>query len=162
RSSMMPGRNTPKVPLYVLPIVVVGWLAACEDSPASTAGPMDAGNEGGALIESPAPDAAAPPIRCSDAELAATDLTDAGADAGTLEIKFNTAADPIQYTNHCATVRVGSSVSFSGSFAQHPLEPAGGDTPNAIPRTSSNPPNGTLEVVMSSPGIFGYECGFHP
>jgi plastocyanin len=64
--------------------------------------------------------------------------------------------------NRCATVKVGASVTFTGSFRQHPLEPAGGDTPNPIPSTETDPPTGRLVVVMTSPGTFGFQCTFHP
>lgn len=103
-------------------------------------------------------DAGPPPIRCTDAELAALDLTD----GGTLEVTFELGANPKQYTNRCATVKAGASVTFRGSFLQHPLEPAGGDTPNPIPYIAQNQPDNRLVVALPSPGTFGYQCEFHP
>src|SRR4029079_7286453 len=82
-----------------------------------------AGHDSGPVV-----DAGPPPIRCTDEELAANDYTD----GGTLEIKFLKTANPKQYENRCATVKVGASVTFTGSFLQHPLEAAGGDSPNPI------------------------------
>lgn len=99
-----------------------------------------------------------PPIRCTPEELAALDLSG----GGELEITFEDGANPRQYTNRCATVKVGATVVFKGSFFQHPLQAAGGDTPSPIPYTASDPPGQTLSVTMSAPGIFGYECEFHP
>jgi plastocyanin len=59
-------------------------------------------------------------------------------------------------------VKVGATVTFSGSFVQHPLQAAGGDSPNPIPYTAANPPGGKLVVAMPTAGTFGFECEFHP
>ncbi len=151
-------------------LVLVGLASACsdDDDTKSTAdsGAPDASADG----NSPADgghgghdsggerDAEPPPIRCTDAELAANDLTD----GGVLEIKFLKAANPKQYENNCATVKVGASVRFSGSFKQHPLQAAGGDSPNPIPYVADDQPDDELVVVMPNAGTFGYECEFHP
>jgi plastocyanin len=128
-------------------------VAGCSGGSASDAGIDDARSEA-----SPA-DAKAPiAIRCSEQELAANDKSD----GGVLEITFNQGANPAQYQNRCATVKVGASVSFSGSFAQHPLEPAGGDVDSPIPHTTNNPENGRLVITMARPGTFGFQCEFHP
>ncbi|MBX3208149.1 MAG: hypothetical protein KF764_24090 [Labilithrix sp.] len=103
-------------------------------------------------------DAGPPPIRCTDEELAANDKTDGGA----LVITFLNAANPRQYENRCATVKVGASVTFSGGFAQHPLQAAGGDSPNPIPYVAEDQPGDELVVTMPNAGTFGYECEFHP
>lgn len=121
-------------------------------------GGEDAGEDAHHHAPKPGEDAAAPSIRCTDEELAATDMTD----GGELEITFAKTANPLQYTNNCATVKVGATVVFSGSFFQHPLQAAGGDTPSPIPYTNTDPPDQKLSVTMSSPGTFGYECEFHP
>ncbi|MDF2697062.1 MAG: hypothetical protein K0S65_5445 [Labilithrix sp.] len=106
----------------------------------------------------PVVDAGPPPIRCTDEELAANDFTD----GGTLEIKFLKVANPKQYENRCATVKVGASVTFTGSFLQHPLEAAGGDTPNPIPYVTEDQPDDKLVVTMPNAGTFGFQCEFHP
>ena len=61
-----------------------------------------------------------------------------------------------------ATVKVGASVRFTGSFTQHPLQAAGGDSPNPIPYVADDQPDDELVVVMPNAGTFGYECEFHP
>ena len=157
------------LPPCALVLVLAALASACSDddgvassadsgtdAAADGSGPADGGPEGhdsGGRI-----DAEPPPIRCTDEELAANDKTDGGA----LEIEFLLAANPKQYENNCATVKVGASVTFSGSFKQHPLQAAGGDSPNPIPYTTEDQPGNELVVVMPTAGTFGYECEFHP
>ena len=160
-----------------LALVVPGALAlvgrvsaACsgDDDAASSAdaGAAEASADGSKLVDAGHAgldaggnvDAGPPPIRSSDEELAANDKTDGGA----LEITFLAAANPKQYENTCATVKVGASVTFSGGFRQHPLQAAGGDSPNPIPYVADDQPDDKLVVVMPNAGTFGYECEFHP
>src|SRR5512138_3120254 len=99
-------------------------LVGCDGDDPARPGVPDAGADVGA------PEASAPiPLRCTESELAAGDFTAAGG----VTIAFERGANPRQYTNNCATVRVGAEVRFEGSFFQHPLEPAGGDVPTPIP-----------------------------
>ncbi|MBX3262385.1 MAG: hypothetical protein KF782_22080 [Labilithrix sp.] len=128
-----------------------GADAAADAGAAKDAG--HGGHDGGGGV-----DAGPPPIRCTDDELAANDFTDGGA----LVITFLNAANPRQYENHCATVKVGASVTFSGGFRQHPLQAAGGDSPNPIPYVAEDQPDDRLVVTMPNAGTFGYECEFHP
>jgi len=53
-------------------------------------------------------------------------------------------------------------VTFTGAFDKHPLEPAGGDSPNPIPLTEATPAGGKLVVSFTKAGVFGYRCEFHP
>jgi plastocyanin len=46
-----------------------------------------------------------------------------------------------------------------GAFSQHPLEPAGGDTPNPIVFTSTG---SMVTFAFPSAGTYGFECNFHP
>jgi plastocyanin len=148
-------------------VFVVVVTACSEDHVSASSAEHDAGavSDGGSTTEgghqghdSAVVDAGQPPIRCTEAELAANDATD----GGTLEITFERGANPKQYENRCATVKVGASVTFSGSFVQHPLEPAGGDSPNPIPYTAEDQPDDRLTVTMPMAGTFGYQCEFHP
>jgi plastocyanin len=157
---------------FALPcaLVLVGLASACSDDDpvqSSTGQGADAaiesgsskdGGHGGHDSGGGGGDAGPPAIRCTDEELAANDKTDGGA----LEITFLKTANPKQYENRCATVKVGASVTFSGSFLQHPLEAAGGDSPNPIPYTTEDQPNDKLVVQMPTVGTFGYQCEFHP
>ncbi|MBX3228068.1 MAG: hypothetical protein KIT84_27415 [Labilithrix sp.] len=141
--------------LAVASAVVVAAACAGDDDTTPAVPVADAGID--AAIEEEA-DAEAPVVQCTDVELAAGDFTDGGA----IEIAFNTGANPRQYSNHCITVKAGTTVSFTGSFRQHPLEPAGGDVPNPVPTVSSDQPDDRLDVTFPSPGTFGYRCTFHP
>lgn len=144
-------------------LALVAFSLACSDTtPERTAtrstdggSTKDAGQDGEKVVTV---DASPPPIRCTDAELSANDKTDGGA----LEITFLAGANPKQYENRCATVKVGATVTFSGSFTQHPLQAAGGDSPSPIPYTAEDQPDGRLVVTMSRAGTFGFECEFHP
>jgi plastocyanin len=144
---------------FVLPVTLALGASCSEDPKTPPAGAVDAGHSGHDVSSSPidaAPAEAA--IRCSAAELAANDKTD----GGLVEIVFAQGANPVQYTNRCATVKVGATIRFTGSFRQHPLEPAGGDRPNPIPRTETEAPGGSLAVTMPGAGTFGFQCQFHP
>lgn len=116
-------------------------------------GGVDAASE--AAADAPV-DAAKDPVRCMQAELDTGNMTTAAA----VTIAFPTAAGPAQYTNNCIKVKVGTKVTFAGSFALHPLEPNGGDVPTPIPAQQTS--GTTLDITMSSAGTFGYECNFHP
>jgi plastocyanin len=157
------------VGLLPVALVLVGLATACGDDDAGTvpgpdggsdaardAGGSDSGHAG--HDSGPVPDAGPPPIRCTDEELAANDLTD----GGLLEVRFLKAANPRQYENRCATVKVGATVTFTGSFLQHPLEAAGGDSPNPIPYVAKDQPDDKIVVTMPNAGTFGYQCVFHP
>ncbi len=136
--------------------VAGGAADAGGDATADADAARDAGHAG---HDSGRPlDAGPPPIRCTDEELAANDLTDGGA----LVVTFLKAANPKQYENHCATVKAGASVTFSGSFRQHPLQAAGGDSPSPIPYVADDQPGDQVVVTMPDAGTFGYECEYHP
>jgi len=145
-------------------------LYACSSDATTTPTPpttADSGQEASSGTSSGGPgtssgqtpvDSGPPPMRCTADELAANDKTD----GGTFEITFETGANPRQYSNRCVTVKVGTAITFTGSFVQHPLEPAGGDSPNPIPLTDKEPAGGKLTLTMSAAGTFGYRCTFHP
>jgi plastocyanin len=146
----------------VLPLLIV---PACSDDAKQSVGLVDAGpaSKGDAAPSSSGSSSGSsgaplPPLRCTDAELAANDKTDGGA----LTLVFTTGAEPVQYSNRCSTVKVGATVVFSGSFKNHPLEPAGGDRPSPIPHVTADAPGMRLEVPMTTAGTFGFECEFHP
>ena len=147
--------------------------SACSSSTASTpATPAaEAGADAAASDATPAtPDAGAPDtstaiaVRCTQAEFDQKAGTGGGdfTGFGGADISFPTTGAPAQYTNHCVKVKVGSNVTWAGSFSSHPLQPAGGDTPTPIPSQSTDPAAGAVSVVMSTAGTYGFECGFHP
>jgi plastocyanin len=177
--------------LATLAVGPVALYACAEESgtvpgpkplPTSDASPaVDSGADatpGDANGTKDAADAKTPPaIRCSEAELdAPCDL--AGGTGGNcvaeteIPIDFNVGAAPAQYTNHCVKVKTGTVIVFRGSFFQHPLEPAGGDTPTPIPRlvpaTAGDEPAAgdagkpETRVTTSAAGTFGFQCVYHP
>lgn len=171
--------------LALLVVVVssplVLFAGACGDDPASVA-PEDAAADAADDVDHSAhldagPADPEPELRCSEDELSrpCDDADGLGGDCrdrAVVEIEFNMTAAPDQYTNHCLTVSPGAMVVFSGSFFQHPLEPAGGDTPSPIPafwpkKVDEDAPAGTsgrpeVRVQLADPGTYGYQCTYHP
>jgi plastocyanin len=102
--------------------------------------------------------------KCSQASFDAP----AGANGGdftaqaNVDVTFPTGVSPAQYTNRCAKVKAGSTVTFKGSFLNHPLQPSGGDAPTPIVLTNMDPDGGSLVVTMPTKGTYGYDCTFHP
>ena len=106
------------------------------------------------------------PVRCTPAEFNAS-ASDAGGDqtggSGGVVVSFPRGEGPMQYTNNCVKVKVGTVVTFTGSFTFHPLQPNGGDTPTPIPAlTAIDLDGGALGITMSNAGTFGYQCQVHP
>ncbi len=65
------------------------------------------------------------------------------------------------YTPACLKVKVGTSVTFSGLFSTHPLEPSamrGTLTGNPIKKTRED---GDRTFTFSTPGFFAYWCTYH-
>jgi plastocyanin len=106
---------------------------------------------------------------CHPVDVASTTGADAGADAvqGCADTMYidrsapgaerNITWDPgiASAPERCMQVRVGQQVRWNGSFAAHPLDAEDGDTPNPIATHVEG------LVVFSTPGTFGYHCGFH-
>lgn len=156
--------------LLLLPVCAALVVVACGDdddtSDDGTSNPTnDAGQDGSHAGHDAAKEDsgggaedASIPLKCTDSELAANTV----ADGGEVVIQFATNESTAQYTNHCLTVKVGSSVKFVGSFLNHALEPAGGDEPTPIKPTSTNQPDNTLTIAFPNAGTFGYRCEYHP
>ena len=87
-----------------------------------------------------------------------TAYTDLTAQTATT-ITFPMGASPAQYSTPCIKVKVGTAVTFSGSFSSHPLVPSGGDSPNPITAGSSG---SSATFKPTTAGTFGYHCSFHP
>ena len=100
-------------------------------------------------------------VRCTQAEFDAVAGPNGGDHTGTggVDISFPFTPTPAQYTQRCAKVKVGSSVTFAGSFANHPLEANGGDKPSPIASTNTG---AVLTFTVPNAGTFGYQCAFHP
>jgi plastocyanin len=84
----------------------------------------------------------------------------------TLTINCPTGGDPGQYTPFCIKVRTGTTITWSGSFSNHPLTrgvapgSTGTDSPgNPITNTSSG---GSIPFTFNATGMFGFYCARHP
>jgi plastocyanin len=167
-SSRRPGLATWAV-LGATALIACALAVSCGSSD-STPGP-DAGTDAGT------PDAG------TDAGThdAGTDAgtADAGSDAGTASLNGCTtyadhsgssdsrtiAFSNFQYTPPCMKILAGQTVTFSGTFGNHPLMPG---VPSSTTGTSSpsNPitatnTGSTLAVTFPTAGSFGYYCNFH-
>jgi len=169
---------------------VVFALVACGGEDEAGAGSVDAAAGDGAASDVTAHDAAPsdaqtlhdahtdeppPAIRCTDADFDAPCASPNGGaclSSSEIAITFNAGAAPTQYENHCVKVKAGAVIVFAGSFFQHPLEPAGGDTPTPIPtvmpkKAADEPARGDaglpeVRVTMATAGTFGFQCVYHP
>ena len=142
------------------------FYACAGDDPAAP-GPKplsDASFDTGISLDSAPAETGAVVGSCSQADFDAP----AGANGGdftvqtNVDVTFPTGSTPAQYTNRCAKVKVGSTVTFKGSFSNHPLQPSGGDVPTPIVLTSTDPDGGSVVVTLPAKGTYGYECMLHP
>ena len=121
-------------------------LLGCSTSSSSPSGGTDSG--GGGSTDSV--------NGCTAADFAANDLS---AQSKTRQITFPTGATPAQYQPACITIAVGQSVTFTGSFTNHPLVQAGGDPSVFIQSTSSGT---TATFGFPVGGTYGFQCSNHP
>jgi plastocyanin len=84
---------------------------------------------------------------------------------GTTTISFPASPTDFSYNPKCLQVSAGATVTFSGDFAIHPLEPSqkrGAQTGNPITSTGALPDGGmTKSFTFSTPGFFAYFCAIH-
>jgi plastocyanin len=93
---------------------------------------------------------------CDDSAFDINDYTGEGASR---TINFPTGPAPAQYDIPCMKIKAGQSVTWSGAFENHPLEPAGGSAGSPITLTDT----GTEKsFTFPNPGTYGYDCEFHP
>lgn len=160
--------------LFISQLVVapLALYACAGDEPAApgpkplfdAAGPETAIPETSTTTDSSTAEAGVVVGGCSQADFDAP----AGANGGdlaaqpTVEVTFPTGPAPAQYTNRCAKVKAGSTITFKGSFFNHPLQPNGGDMPTPIVLQNSDPDSGSITVTFPAMGTYGYECMFHP
>jgi plastocyanin len=84
--------------------------------------------------------------------------------SNTTTINFPTSPTDFSYSPKCLKVPAGTTVTFSGDFGMHPLEPSanrGAQTGNPITLTSSTPDGGTKDFTFSTPGFYAYYCAEH-
>lgn len=173
-----------KLAVLAILVTVPGALYACssdDNNTAPTPGTDAAGGadtssnpDGGGGPDSAKPDTsvATRTVRCTQAEFDAPCTAPGGGSCLTstqVDVSFPTTGAPAQYVNRCVKVKVGTKIDFAGSFASHPLQPQGGDTPTPIVLTNgaNSPPVGTsgmpeLIITMSTAGTYGFECQLHP
>ena len=82
-------------------------------------------------------------------------------DTATITFGFNGAAQGFSYDPKCLRIQAGQTVTFSGSFAAHPLYPSaarGSVRENPISGTGSGTSRG---FQFPSAGYYAYYCGVH-
>lgn len=84
---------------------------------------------------------------------------------GPTTVNFGLIDGGFNYSPKCLKVSAGTSVTFSGDFSSHPLEPSalrGTLTGNPITSTSAVPDGGTTKTfAFPTPGFYAYFCQFH-
>jgi plastocyanin len=84
---------------------------------------------------------------------------------GATTVNFGLIDGGFNYSPKCLKVSAGTSVTFSGDFSSHPLEPSalrGTLTGNPITSTSAVPDGGTTKAfTFATPGFYAYFCQFH-
>lgn len=147
-------------------------LYACADDDETPPGPKNLpAAEAGPVADTSVADTSSNPdtgfltvSKCTQADFDAP-ASDNGGDftAQALTVTFPTDPAPAQYKRRCAKVKAGASVTFTGAFSNHPLEPNGGTMPTPIPQlTSMDPDGGSISITFPNKGTYGYECQFHP
>jgi plastocyanin len=76
---------------------------------------------------------------------------------GDVTITFPMGAAPAQYSPACVTVHEGSTVTWTGAFADHPLTPVGSGNPIMSTNTGT-----TASFTFAAAGSFGFHCAIHP
>jgi plastocyanin len=117
---------------------------AAQDSGAQDAGAQDSGVDAGFLLNG-----------CTDNSF--VDVSAGNQSARTVDW------DLAQNFPYCFTISSGQSfvwkTTVNLTFANHPLEPAGGDQNNPIMTTSSGT---SVSFTFNNTGNFGFDCQFHP
>ncbi|HEX7663240.1 MAG TPA: plastocyanin/azurin family copper-binding protein, partial [Polyangiaceae bacterium] len=75
---------------------------------------------------------------------------------------FGIMSDP----NHCAHIKAGQTVKWTGDFTSHPLAAhddradAGGGSPNPI-TSGATSGSSSVTITFPNPGVYGYWCTVH-
>jgi plastocyanin len=102
-------------------------------------------------------DAGPQPVNgCDSTAFAASDHTAA---ADPRAITFPLGGAPAQYSIPCMHIKVGQSVTWSGAFTNHPLEPMGGDANSPIVLTGTG---ASVTFAFAAAGVYGFDCANHP
>jgi plastocyanin len=117
---------------------------SASDSGTQDAGPADSGVDAGFLLNG-----------CTDNSF--VDVSNGNQSTRTVDWDLN------QNFPYCFTINKGQSFVWNTTvnltFANHPLEPAGGDQNNPIMTTSSGT---TVSFTFNGTGNYGFDCQFHP
>lgn len=149
--------------LVLVPVAAIA-CANDDDSPPGPKSVMSTPEAGASDTSTPDTGGGKVVAMCTQADFDAPASASGGDYTGKagVAITFPTGGAPAQYTNRCAKVKVGATVTFTGSFPDHPLQPNGGDTPTPIPMLqNTDPGGGVLTLMPAAKGTFGYECNFH-
>jgi plastocyanin len=137
----------------LVPIVVV--FIGCSSSSSSPSGTTDGGGADSGGADSAVDSGGGMTVQgCGP-----SDYTDATPAAAMRTISFPTDATPMQFNPHCLKIKAGQSVTWNGSFTNHPLEAMGGDMGNPITPTGMGT---TVTFAFATAGTFGFDCANHP
>jgi plastocyanin len=159
-------RSTTSWSFLMLPLL----LAACSDDTTKPSPDLARAGDRGAIDQSTTTGDRAPTEKGVAAEKGASaDSTPAGcaisyagcssyqdATSNNPTITFGTGGNI--YDPKCVKVKVGQSVTFSGTFAVHPLAQASCAPAQTITSTSSGT---TATFTFNTPGVYGFYCTVH-
>lgn len=155
---------------------VLLWLAGCDDAPPGADAGLapDGGHtpDAGEVAEDAgAPDAGADDAGADDAGPLINGCSRASATdrRGQRTVTITFRDEDLAYTPRCLLVDEGTTVTFSGNFANHPLQAgrvAGFTTTPDAPGTTPLPVTAigggsTASFEMTPPGAYGYYCVPH-
>jgi hypothetical protein len=148
--------------LLVVAVLFVSLAIACSDSSTSSSGANDAGTTSSSSSSGSTPvdsgtDTAPPSHEC-------TTFVDRTADDATRNLQWD--LDVLTRPERCMKIKVNQSVKFStdGQFTPadlvtHPIEAAGGDTPNPFAET---PVDAAGNIAFDKAGTYKFRCTSHP
>ncbi len=135
------------------------------DSGGNDSGTVDSGGGDSGMVDSGGGDSGTTDSGAQDAGYdggtvnACTTFTVKTKPNDTRQITFPNGASPAQYSPACLEIKSGQSVTWSGSFSNHPLEPGGGTSNSPIQVTSNG---STVTFTFPNAGTYGFNCGIHP
>jgi plastocyanin len=99
----------------------------------------------------------------ADAGTAGNQIQDYGSTTATITSQNGDYAQgiPASYDIPCVRVKVGATVTWTGNFTTHPLRPAECNPTTGDKIAAFNGPGLTTSMVMTTPGIYGFQCLVH-
>jgi len=126
-----------------------------KDAAGSDAAGNDAGTDAGPTDSAPPPYDGGPLNSCNAGNY--VDKSNGGQVQRTITFPAGIPGN-FTYSIPCMRVKVGQTVQFDGNFANHPLEPLGGNVPTPFTLTNTGL---TQQFTFNTAGNYGFHCQNH-